>query len=302
MSERHISLGSKSVMLNEPYHSTTAFQTRLIGRERELRLIMAAWFTHPGKLPYAPLLIGAPGVGKTRLAHELANITKRELYIFWGNEDVTADDLIISGRDSDDPSRRIDYVLSPLGTAMVRGGICFIDELGELRASALAVLLSILDEQGAVFIPLLGERIEVHPRFRLIATMNQSDTLATSLPPKLARRLKPVVEVAPATPDELRHIVAERYQETRDAEEQLLRHFWTLWRKASPHVQPTPSDVIYVLGMAQSLAEIDRLDDLDASVSLDSTQTPAVEPSHLDEVFEQALKTLEECDERFQTA
>lgn len=302
MSDRTLSLGNKTVLLNEPYRSTTAFRSTLVGREHELRMVLAAWSTHNGTLPWTPLLVGAPGVGKTRLAHELARITNRELYVLWGNEDVTADDLIVSGRDSDHPDRRIDYVLSPLGTAIACGGICLIDEIGELRASALAVLLSVLDEQRALFIPLLGERIEVHPEFRLIATMNNSDQLATMLPAKLERRLKPVIQVSPASTAELHQIMIQRYPLVTEDDEEILDHFWKLWRNRYPKIQPSPSDVIFILGIAHGLAETEHAIEREQAGLQHAAGSSKLQLRHLDLAFAEALKSLEDCNDVSQYA
>ena len=117
MSDRVIRLGGRSVRLAEPDHSSGAFSAPLIGRHRELRLVMAAWLAAPGAPPRLPVLIGHPGVGKTRIAYELARITARELYIQPGNDEVTADDLLVLGRDSDDPARPVDYTLTAVESA-----------------------------------------------------------------------------------------------------------------------------------------------------------------------------------------
>ncbi|MCH8196077.1 MAG: AAA family ATPase, partial [Chloroflexi bacterium] len=66
---------------------------------------------------------GEPGVGKNRVVYELARRTGKDLYIFQGHEDVTAEDLACAVRFSDYADRKMYYVVSPLVTALLWGGI-----------------------------------------------------------------------------------------------------------------------------------------------------------------------------------
>ena len=79
-----------------------------------------------------------------------------------GHEDVTAEDLASSVRFRDSGSG-MEYVVSPLVTAMERGAICFIDEIGKIRPRALALLVSVLDERRYIDSTLLGTRIKADP-------------------------------------------------------------------------------------------------------------------------------------------
>ena len=48
------------------------------------------------------------------------------LYIFQGHEDVGAEDLVCAVRFSDDPNKKMDYIVSELVTAMLRGGMAAV--------------------------------------------------------------------------------------------------------------------------------------------------------------------------------
>lgn len=290
MSAAQITLGNKRVFLHEPYAPAEEADAGFVGRTDELKLLLTGWIARPGEAPFAPLLMGEPGVGKTRLAYQAARVSGRDLYVFSGNDDVTAQELavsVVSRGDSD--SLTFEYVLSPLATAMVLGGVCLIDELGELRPSALAFLLPLLDEQRSFYSTLLGERITAHARFRLVATMNHTDPLATTLHTneKFSRRLRPVVEVGELTPEEIQQLIDRRFPASRH-DPQLLRRFWRCWRKANDGAAPTPWDAIYVFGMAENIAVAERME-RDGSWQSPEPADAALEPRHIEAAFEQAL-------------
>lgn len=158
-----VTLNEKVLRTSEPCQLQFSAADGLIGRTQECRMVLAAWMAQPSLPPLAPLLVGEPGMGKNRLIYELARATGKPLYVLQGHEDVTAEDLVCAVRFSDEADKRMDYILSPLATAMLRGGICFIDEVGKLRAKALAPLASVLDERRYLDSTLLGERIHAHP-------------------------------------------------------------------------------------------------------------------------------------------
>lgn len=294
MSALTYALGGKTVLLHEPYEPRDDARDDFVGRTDELRLMFTGWLARPGKPPFAPLLIGDPGVGKTRLAYQAARMSGRELYVFSGNDDVTAQELAVSVASSGDSERfKLDYILSPLATAMVRGGVCLIDELGELRPSALAFLLPLLDGQQGFYSPLLGERIRAHPRFRFVATMNRSDPLAATLHRnhKLTRRLRPVIEVGDFSPREIQVLIDRHFPACQD-NPKLLRHFWKCWRRHNKAAAPSPWDAIYIFGMAENIASAEGLE-ADASWTTLEIAGSSLRTEHIDAVFEQALGAVE---------
>src|SRR3989337_3288926 len=169
MNEKLVKINNKTVQLSEPYH---AHISELIGREHEIKKVLAAWIGGDAVLPLSPLLVGEAGIGKNRIVYECARIWSKELYIIQGHEDVSAEDLICTVRFSDDPNKKMDYIVSPLVTAMVRGAICFIDEIAKIRLRALAPLASVFDERRYIDSNILGERIYAQPGFRFIAAPN----------------------------------------------------------------------------------------------------------------------------------
>ena len=258
MTEQTITLNAKIVQLSQAYRPTLDADEALIGRDQEGRMVLAAWIGQPGFPPLAPILVGDAGVGKNRLVYELARWTRKDLYVFQGHEDVTAEDLICAVRFSDDARRKMDYILSPLATAMLRGGICFIDEIGKMRPRALAPLVSVLDERRYLDSNLLGERILAHPGFRFIAATNSVDLAAEAMPEFLRSRLRPVIEMGFPPREEIDRIVQKRFprlDQLNGDGSKLLSQFWSLWREARGEVPPSPRDTLYLFGLMLNVAD-----------------------------------------------
>lgn len=257
MSQTTLTIGNKAVFVSEPYRAAAA---PLVGRRAELELITAAWIAGKHGLPLSPLLLGEPGVGKNRLVYELARRTGKDLYIFQGHEDATAEDLACAVRFSDDPGRKMDYVVSPLVTAMALGGIGFVDEIGKVRPRALALLVSVLDDRRYIDSTLLGARVAAHPGFRFIAATNTADLEGNALPEFIRSRLRPVVAVGYPPREELDELVRSRYPSLQAQCGPLSDCFWDLWRRGGADAPPTPRDVVHVFDPALSLADFEVLD------------------------------------------
>lgn len=258
ISRRKIRVGSgkKIVWTSEPYQPGHGLLAKLVGREREMRLITAAWLGGRHSQLLSPLLIGEPGVGKNRLVYELTHRTGRELYIMQGHEDITAEDIACAVRFSDNNGRGMDYMVSPLATAMIRGGICFIDEIGKIRPRALALLVSVLDERRYIDSTLLGERVHAAPGFRFIAATNTGE--AGILPEFIRSRLRPVIKVGFPEKTELNTIIGQQFPEVQPQLEQLLDTFWALWAKCGNAGRyPSPRDAIHLFALASSLGDLE---------------------------------------------
>jgi len=253
MDENKIILGHKSAFPSAPFNPRPEFLKGFSGRVKEQNLITAAWLSGSDHLPMSPLLLGGPGVGKNRLVYELARTSGNELYIFQGHEDVTAEDLACSVRFSDNGNMMMDYMLSPLVTAMINGGICFIDEIGKIRPRALALLVSVLDERRYIDSTLLGERVYAHDGFRFIAATNSADI--NLLPEFILSRMKPLIRVDYPLPAEIDDVIREHFKGMNGEVNRLLDVFWTLWHSnARDHQTLSVRDALNVFGLASKLA------------------------------------------------
>ncbi|OPZ86951.1 MAG: Denitrification regulatory protein NirQ [bacterium ADurb.Bin429] len=253
-----IGAGKKRAWSSDAYIPSPGSFGSFVGREEELKLLTAAWIAGKNALPLSPLLIGEPGVGKNRLVYEMARRTGRDLYIFQGHEDVTSEDLACSVRFSDNDSKIMDYVVSPLVTAMITGGICFIDEIGKIRPRALALLVSVLDERRYIDSILLSERVEAHRGFRFVAATNTGDI--NYLPEFIRSRLRPLIKIGYPKREEINSIIKRQFLSHADKLDELLRDFWDLWDKHSEDGrEPSTRDVIHLFALATSLSDYDAL-------------------------------------------
>lgn len=274
---------SKSVRLSRPYCAPTS---QLIGREEEMKKILAAWMRGSADLPLAPLLLGKPGLGKNRVVYECAKLCTKELFIFQGHEDVTAEDLVCAVRFSDDPEKKMDYLVSPLVTAMLSGGICFIDEIGKIRPRALAPLASLLDERRYLDSALLGERVHAHRGFRFIAATNTADIEGNLIPNFIRSRMRPVINIGYPKREQIEMIIKARYSTFRENGKPLLDRFWSMWTDRYGDKPPTPRDSIYIFAYALNLADFETIGQV-RPYSLDTCKpTSTIKKEHLDHAFE----------------
>jgi MoxR-like ATPase len=257
MSQKMVQIRQKQVFVSSPYSVSEVWASPIIGRQNEMEMITAAWMAGPNSLPLSPLLLGEPGVGKNRMVCELARRTGKELFIFQGHEDVTSEDLACAIRFSDDATRKMDYLISPLVTAMLSGDICFIDEIAKIRPRALALLVSVLDERRYIDSTLLGERVIAHPGFRFVAATNTADLEGNALPEFLRSRMRPVILMGYPAKEEIEQIVRFRHPRLNEQVVKLMDHFWVEWARLSKDKPPTPRDAIYAFDLALSLADFE---------------------------------------------
>ena len=256
MEKQKIRLNEKLVWPSEPYRPNAAIMPEFVGRDKEMELIMASWIAGRHTLPLSPVLVGDPGVGKNRIVYELARFTGRDLYLFQGHEDVTAEDLACSVRFSDDTSNLMEYVLSPLVCAMLEGGIFFLDEIGKIRPRALALLVSVLDERRYIDSTLLSERVFAHPGFRFIAATNNGEV--AMLPEFIRSRMRPVIKIGYPPREEVEAIIKMKFTSRMENLTGLVERFWYLWDKKNTSGAPlTPRDAIAVFSMASSMSDFE---------------------------------------------
>jgi MoxR-like ATPase len=173
-----------------------------VGQAESLQQLLAAWWTiAPEDLPMNPRLIGKPGVGKTTLAYAAGRSLGREVYIFQATMDTRPEDLLITPVIS--PDAKIQYVASPLVTAMICGGVCVLDEGNRMSEKSWASLAPLLDQRRYVESIVTGNKIKAQPDFRFVATMND-DASTYELPEYIHSRIQPQILVDfPDREDEL---------------------------------------------------------------------------------------------------
>ena len=253
---RQATIGNVTVYKSEPFDPVSSYFSSFIGRRNELRLITASWISGAHKMPLNPILIGVPGIGKNRLVYEIAKKTSHKLFIFQGHEDVTAEELCVSVRFGK-TSNTVDYILSPLSTAMIEGGICLLDEIGKCRPKALALLVSVLDERRYIDSNLLGERIHAHPGFRFIAATNTTDI--NLLPEFILSRMRPQINVGYPSKDEIDDILRRECDGLNSEVDDLIDLFWVMWREHTGQLgNIAPRDALYLFGLASRLSAIDE--------------------------------------------
>lgn len=189
-----------------------------VGMREPLTQLLASWSRDGIDPPMQPRILGKPGVGKTSLAITAAKQLKQDLYIFQCTVDTKPEDLIISPVIAD--NGRIRYVASPLVTAMVRGGICLLDEGNRMSEKSWASIAPLLDMRRSVFSIVAGVEIQAHPEFRICVTMNE-DASTFEVPEYIHSRLQPAIYMDYPTRDEEFRILRGKLDGPSD---ELIRH------------------------------------------------------------------------------
>jgi len=164
---------------------------RWVGQIEPLKQVLAAWFVLADEdLPLNPRLLGKPGVGKTTLAYAAGKALGRDVYIYQATMDTRPEDLLVTPVVAAQGQLR--YVASPLVTAMIRGGVCVLDEGNRMSEKSWASLAPLLDNRRYVESIIAGIKIHAHDDFRLVATMND-DSSTFELPEYIHSRLQPQI-------------------------------------------------------------------------------------------------------------
>lgn len=184
--------------LSQPYDD----EFQWIGQREILRQLAACWITVDQRdLPLTPRLIGPPGIGKTALGMAGAKLRGQELFIYQCTADTRPEDLLVTPVLAE--SGKIAYHASPLVTAMIRGGICILDEGNRMNEKSWASLAPLLDHRRYVESIVAGVTIPAHPDFRCAVTMNQDDS-TYEIPDYILSRLQPTLAMSfPSREDEM---------------------------------------------------------------------------------------------------
>ena len=187
-----------TLQLSQPHNMASQW----IGQDEILKQVLACWIVVDDKdLPLTPRLIGAPGIGKTALAIAAAEKRDQELYIYQCTADTRPEDLLVTPVLAE--SGKIAYHASPLVTAMIRGGICILDEGNRMNEKSWASLAPLLDYRRYVESIVAGITVHAHPNFRCCVTMNQDES-TFEIPDYILSRLQPSLNLEfPNREDEL---------------------------------------------------------------------------------------------------
>ncbi|MEW4530806.1 AAA family ATPase [Maioricimonas sp. JC845] len=196
--QHHVDIDGIRLHLGHPDQSPGDW----IGQREILKQLLACWLVIDEKdLPLTPRLVGSPGIGKTTLGMAGARARDQELYIFQCTADTRPEDLLVTPVLAD--SGKIQYQASPLVTAMIRGGICVLDEGNRMNEKSWASLAPLLDYRRYVESIVAGITIKAHPEFRCAVTMNEDDS-TFEIPDYILSRLQPTLTLGyPNRQDEM---------------------------------------------------------------------------------------------------
>lgn len=167
------------------------FSFQWIGQHDVLEQLLAAWLVvDEADIPLNPRLIGKPGVGKTTLAYAAAKKLNKPVYIFQCTMDTRPEDLLITP--VVDTGGGIRYVASALVTAMIRGGVCILDEANRMSEKSWASLAPLLDTRRYIESIVAGLKVTASPDFRICVTMND-DASTFEIPEYIHSRLQPQI-------------------------------------------------------------------------------------------------------------
>lgn len=186
---RHHEIDGIHLHLSQPHEA----QGEWIGQGEILRQLLACWIVVDEKdMPLTPRLIGTPGIGKTALAMAGAQVRKQELFIYQCTSDTRPEDLLVTPVLAE--SGKIAYHASPLVTAMIRGGVCILDEGNRMNEKSWASLAPLLDHRRYVESIVAGITVKAHRDFRCTVTMNQDES-TYEIPDYILSRLQPTLQL-----------------------------------------------------------------------------------------------------------
>jgi hypothetical protein len=197
-SSRDVEIDGVRLQLSHPNETIGEW----IGQTEILYQLLACWIVvDQHDLPLTPRLIGPPGIGKTALGMAGARTREQELYIYQCTADTRPEDLLITPVLAE--NGKIAYHASPLVTAMIRGGVCLLDEGNRMNEKSWASLAPLLDHRRYVESIVAGITIPADAQFRCAVTMNQDES-TYEVPDYILSRLQPTLQLGhPNKQDEL---------------------------------------------------------------------------------------------------
>jgi len=138
MSEK-VKISEVELTLSEP----ADVDMNWVGNQDLINELKAAWLIVDDEdLPLNPRILGKPGVGKTTLAYATGKLLNKPVWIFQATMDTRPEDLLISPVISSE--NKIAYVASSLVSAMIKGGVCLIDEGNRMSEKSWASLAPLM--------------------------------------------------------------------------------------------------------------------------------------------------------------
>jgi MoxR-like ATPase len=261
-----------------------------IGQGEILHQLLACWLVVSEEdLPLTPRLVGTPGIGKTALGMAGAQARKQELYIYQCTADTRPEDLLVTPVLAE--NGKIAYHASPLVTAMLRGGVCLLDEGNRMNEKSWASLAPLLDHRRYIESVVAGITVHAHRDFRCAVTMNQDDS-TYEVPDYILSRLQPTLGLSfPSREDELAIL---QYHLPFAEAEMLALTVEFLQRSHELNLDFSPRDGINLLRYAMKRLEQDP----DHPVSKDAVWREAIEAClgqdalDLDALAERKARTL----------
>ena len=114
-------------------------------------------------------LVGEKGAGKNTLVYTVCWLLNQSLYRLQGNADMDKVDLLGGMALNGDGTH---FELSCFLQTLCRGGDVVVDEINSIKPEIALVIHSLVDDARAMDVPGYG-RVEIHPRARVWATMNE---------------------------------------------------------------------------------------------------------------------------------
>ena len=194
----YVEIDGVQLKLSSPHDASGEW----IGQTEILQQLLACWLVvDDADLPLTPRLVGAPGIGKTALGMAASRVRNQELYIYQCTSDTRPEDLLVTPVLAQ--NGKIAYHASPLVTAMIRGGVCILDEGNRMNEKSWASLAPLFDHRRYVESIVAGIAVSAGRDFRCAVTMNQDES-TYEVPDYILSRLQPTLGLGfPAREDEL---------------------------------------------------------------------------------------------------
>ena len=194
-----VNISGIELLLSEP----ALVDMEWVGNDDLINQLKAAWMiVDKDDLPLNPRILGKPGIGKTTLGYAAGKRLGKDVYMFQCTMDTRPEDLLISPVIAS--GNKIAYVASSLVSAMVKGGVCLLDEGNRMSEKSWASLAPLMDKRRYVESIIAGIRIYAHSEFRLCVTMN-ADSSTYEIPEYIQSRLQPKIFIEfPSKVDELK--------------------------------------------------------------------------------------------------